>query len=96
MLWRKRKKVSGTYKQIKKRVEEGMKKAKIILKEMIIGLFIWSLPVLVILTLAATNKPAVICGVIVGVLSAAGIIFICTNILTLRLTWIRKMRENIH
>jgi ATP synthase I chain len=52
-----------------------MKKAKIILKEMIIGLFIWSMPVLVILTLAATNKPAVICGVIVGVLSAAGIIF---------------------
>ena len=50
-----------------------MKKAKIILKEMIIGLFIWSMPVLVILTLAATNKPAVICGVIVGVLSAAGI-----------------------
>ena len=46
-----------------------MKKAKIILKEMIIGLFIWSMPVLVILTLAATNKPAV------GVLSAAGIIF---------------------
>ena len=37
-----------------------MKKAKIILKEMIIGLFIWSMPVLVILTLAATNKPAVI------------------------------------
>ena len=52
-----------------------MKKAKIILKEMIIGLFIWSLPVLVIITLAATNKTAVICGVIVGVLSAAGIIF---------------------
>ena len=52
-----------------------MKKAKVILKEMIIGLFIWSLPVLAILTLIAENKPAVICGVIVGIFSAAGIIF---------------------
>lgn len=52
-----------------------MRKAKAILKEMIIGLFIWSLPVLVILALIAGNKPAVICGVLIGTMAAAGIIF---------------------
>lgn len=52
-----------------------MRKAKMILKEMILGLFIWSLPVLVILTLVAENKLAVICGVFVGSILAAGIIF---------------------
>ena len=52
-----------------------MRKAKIILKEMLIGLIIWSLPVLVILAIVAENKPAVICGVLTGTLAAAGIIF---------------------
>lgn len=52
-----------------------MREAKKILREMIIGLFIWSLPVLVILALVAENKPAVICGVVIGTLAAAGIIF---------------------
>ena len=46
-----------------------------ILKEMILGLFIWSLPILVILALVAENKLAVICGVLVGSFAAAGIIF---------------------
>ena len=39
-----------------------MREAKKILKEMIIGVFIWSLPVLVMLAFIAENKPAAVCG----------------------------------
>ncbi len=73
MLWRERKRDIRSAKHDRK--GKGMREAKKILKEMIIGLFIWSLPVLVILTLIAENKPAVICGVLIGTFAAAGIIF---------------------
>ena len=43
-----------------------MREAKKILKEMIIGVFIWSLPVLVMLAFIAENKPAAVCGVLAG------------------------------
>ena len=52
-----------------------MREAKKILKEMIIGVFIWSLPVLVMLAFIAENKPAAVCGVLAGAFAAAGIIY---------------------
>ena len=52
-----------------------MREAKKILKEMIIGVFIWSLPVLVMLAFIAENKPAAVCGVLAGAFKAAGIIY---------------------
>lgn len=50
-----------------------MRQAKQVRKELIIGLVIWTIPVALILTIIATHRLAMIAGVVVGALTAAGL-----------------------
>lgn len=52
-----------------------MRQAKQIVTEMMIGLAVWGVVVLVVLLIVAQNKLAAAAGVLVGLLTAAGLIF---------------------
>ena len=52
-----------------------MRNAKLVRKEMIMGLLIWLAAVGIVLAVIATNKLAALAGLVFGTLAAAGLIF---------------------
>lgn len=52
-----------------------MRQAKKVCKEMVIGLFVWMIPVLVVLTIIATHRFAMILGVLAGSAVAIGMLW---------------------
>ena len=52
-----------------------MRQAKKVCKEMVVGLFVWMIPVLIVLTVIATHRLAMIAGVLVGSAAAVGMLW---------------------
>ncbi len=52
-----------------------MRQARRVCKEMMIGLAVWSIPVAVILTVLARHHVAMVAGVLLGTLTAAGLLW---------------------